>query len=154
MNEKQLSAGLILTDGLRFLGCHSTGNNFHDLPKGKVKVGELPIDACVREVDEETGLSIIKNSLIDLGEHAYNGYKNLYLFALITDNLPNLDQLFCTSTFYHQEDKIEKPEADGYMYIPFANMREFVTLNMHNVLNKVVARLDSKTLKKAVMRCS
>ena len=144
MNGKQLSAGLILTDGFQFLGCHSTGNNFHDIPKGKVKTGELPIDACIREVDEETGLSVMKNHLIDLGEHAYNGYKNLHLFALITFDLPNINRLFCSSTFYHQEYQIEMPEADGYMYIPFKNMSAFVTRNMQNVLDNVRSRLPLK----------
>ena len=41
---KKISAGLILTDGSKILLCHSTGNDFYDIPKGEIDFGENPLE--------------------------------------------------------------------------------------------------------------
>lgn len=141
---KSISSGLILTDGDKFLGCHSTGNYFYDLPKGSIEEGELPIEACIREVREETGLIIDPSDLTDLGEFDYNHYKNLHLFILFTVNLPQLENLKCNSFFYDPVLKKDKPEADGFKYIAFNNMQYYLTKNMYNLLSDVSQLIKCK----------
>lgn len=141
---KTTSAGLILTDGFHFLGCHSTGNCFYDLPKGTIEENEEPIDACVREAFEETNLTVNKEELIELGVFSYNRYKNLHLFCLYTNELPNIKELTCNSFFYHPGKKQNCPEADGFKYIEFDNMKYFVTKNMYKVLSDIKEKIKSK----------
>lgn len=133
---KKMSSGLILTDITVFLGCHSTGNWFYDLPKGEVE-HEDPLTTCVRETKEETNLDIDPDHLEDLGIFEYNPQKNLHLFLFVTETLPDIDSMRCTSTFVDRYTKKVRPEVDGYRYIPFSEKEKYVTKNMNKVLNRV-----------------
>ncbi|GGC99132.1 hypothetical protein GCM10007216_32370 [Thalassobacillus devorans] len=67
---KKLSAGLILSNGKMFLGCHSTGNWFYDLPKGEVGEEEDP---------RSTSLSLINFLLFYLkAKNCWNSSSFLY----------------------------------------------------------------------------
>jgi bis(5'-nucleosidyl)-tetraphosphatase len=59
MEKKVLSAGVIVVrregDVLRYLLLRAY--NYWDFPKGLVEVGEEPLEAACREVEEETGLT-------------------------------------------------------------------------------------------------
>ncbi|WP_085505361.1 NUDIX hydrolase [Thalassobacillus devorans] len=134
---KKLSAGLILTDGEKFLGCHSTGNWFYDLPKGEVGEGEDPRSTCVREVKEETNLDVPKEELVDLGVFDYNPKKDLHLFLLKVDKLPDTAEMSCSSYFIHPYTKKETPEVDGYKYLRFGEQENYMTKNMVKVINEV-----------------
>ncbi|MFG6120121.1 NUDIX domain-containing protein [Thalassobacillus sp. B23F22_16] len=136
---KKLSAGLILSNGEMFLGCHSTGNWFYDLPKGEVGEEEDPRSTCVREVREETNLDIPKDKLVDLGVFDYNPKKGLHLFLLKVDKLPNTAEMSCSSCFIHRYTKKETPEVDGYKYIWFGEQENYMTKNMVKVINEVQA---------------
>ncbi|MBO8170952.1 MAG: NUDIX hydrolase [Bacillaceae bacterium] len=133
----KISAALVLTDGTVFLGCHSTGNSFYDLPKGEIADGERPAQACIRETREETGLVIVEEDLIDLGEFAYTPQKILHLFLMHTDQLPSLEEMECRSTFVHPYTKKTLPEVDAYRYIPYHVKDQYVTKNMKKVLDQV-----------------
>lgn len=133
---KKISAGLILTDKTKFLGCHSTGNYFYDIPKGSIEEGETAREACVREVEEETGLLVHNESLIDLGVFDYNYEKNLHLFLLVKDTLPDTNEMICTSYFETKTGK-KLPEADRFRYIKFSEKEVFLTENMKRVIQKV-----------------
>jgi len=126
------------------LGCHSTGNCFYDLPKGTIEKNEEPIEACIREVFEETNLTVQKEKLVDLGVFSYNHYKNLHLFALLTNELPNVESFICNSFFYHPGKQKNCPEADGFKYIAFENMEYFVTKNMYKVLHEIKNKIKGK----------
>ncbi|WP_082233138.1 NUDIX hydrolase [Halobacillus massiliensis] len=133
---KKISAGLILTDGEYFLGCHSTGNWFYDLPKGGINKNERPIDACIRETKEETNLDIEKEELVDLGVFSYNPRKDLHLFAKFMCDLPSTELMSCSTEFIHYYTKEKTPEVDGYKYIRFCEAGEFMTKNMQKVIIK------------------
>jgi len=36
---KEISSGLIITDGISFLGCKITGQDIYDIPKGHIDGG-------------------------------------------------------------------------------------------------------------------
>lgn len=142
---KAISVGLLYTDGNSFLGCHSTGNKFYDLPKGAPEPDETPRQTCLRETLEETGLDLDAGSLIDLGIVPYNRQKDLHLFALVAPELPDLDSLTCTSTFLHRYSKKPVPEVDGYRHIPFAEASAFMTANMVQAIEEARRRLKAAT---------
>jgi 8-oxo-dGTP pyrophosphatase MutT (NUDIX family) len=134
---KLISAALLLTNGYVFLGCHSTGNKFYDLPKGQIDEGETAIDTCIRETKEETGLLISENNLVDIGIFSYTKQKDLHIFIYQTDNLPDIEQMDCTSFFTHPYTKKPTKEVDGYLYISFDEKEKYVTKSMNSVLDKV-----------------
>jgi len=137
---KKLSAGMILTDGEKFLGCHSTGNWFYDLPKGEVGPEEDSQETCIREVKEETGLVIPVAQLVDLGIFDYNPKKNLHLFLWKVDELPAMAKMSCSSYFIHPYTKKEILEVDGYKYIAFGEQADDMTKNMVKVIGQVEKR--------------
>lgn len=136
MTMKKISAGLILTDKTKFLGCHSTGNYFYDIPKGSIEEGETALEACIREVQEETGLHVEGENLIDLGVFDYNYEKNLHLFLLVKEDLPQTEQMICTTYFETKSGK-KLPEADKFRYIKFSEKEVFLTENMKRVIQKI-----------------
>lgn len=133
---KKISAGLILTDKTKFLGCHSTGNYFYDIPKGSIEEGETPLEACIREVKEETGLIVGDEKLIDLGVFDYNYEKNLHLFLLVKAQLPDATKMICTTHFEAKTGKL-LPEVDRFRYINFSDKEVFLTENMKRVIQKI-----------------
>ncbi|UUZ96567.1 NUDIX domain-containing protein [Paenibacillus sp. P25] len=84
-----------------FLACHSTGNSFYDLPKGLQEENETAVEVCCRETREETGIELNPAELKDLGVFPYLRNKDLHLFLWLTEELPALDKLVCTSYFQH-----------------------------------------------------
>lgn len=133
----KISAGVILTDGFSFLVGHSTGNDFYDIPKGSVNVGESPRSASVRETKEETSVILNPQDLIDLGVFKYNQSKKLHLFLMKTIKLPPIDKMICTSFFWHPKKEEFFPEADWFRYIKFEEKEHFLTHNLCNVIDEV-----------------
>ena len=61
--------------------------------------GESFAAAAVRELQEETGLSVAETELRPLGVHAYRRGKDLALFCWPSPALPDPKQLTCASHF-------------------------------------------------------
>ena len=99
MPAKSTSCGVIITDGKRLLLGHATGSPRWDIPKGMAEPGESFAAAAVRELQEETGLSVAETELRPLGVHAYRRGKDLALFCWPSPALPDPKQLTCTSHF-------------------------------------------------------
>lgn len=134
------SCGLILTDKKKILMCKNTGYNAWDLPKGKQEEGESPIEACVREVREETGLELSdkKDLFIDLGLFYYVPTKRLHLFLYVVDKLPDINSLFCTSYFQNKKDGTLTPEMDTYKYIDIPDIKSYARNKMSEILYQVL----------------
>lgn len=135
---KATSVGVIITNGIVYLACHSTGNSFYDLPKGMMESGESPVDVCCRETKEETGISLDPTLLQDLGVFPYLRNKDLHLFRWVTDELPDPNLMVCTSFFEHPRSKKMTPEVDGYRYIPFEETDRWMAKSMATVLKKIL----------------
>jgi 8-oxo-dGTP pyrophosphatase MutT (NUDIX family) len=99
MPAKSTSCGVIITDGKRLLLGHATGSPRWDIPKGMAEPGESFAAAAVRELQEETGLSVAETELRPLGVHAYRRGKDLALFCWPSPALPDPKQLTCASHF-------------------------------------------------------
>ena len=99
MAAKTTSCGVIITDGKRLLLGHATGSPRWDIPKGMAEPGESFAAAAVRELQEETGLSVAETELRPLGVHAYRRGKDLALFCWPSPALPDPKQLTYTSHY-------------------------------------------------------
>ena len=99
MAAKSTSCGVIVTDGKRLLLGHATGSPRWDIPKGMAEAGESFAAAAVRELQEETGLTVAEAELRPLGVHPYRRGKDLALFCWPSPELPDPKQLTCSSHF-------------------------------------------------------
>jgi 8-oxo-dGTP pyrophosphatase MutT (NUDIX family) len=111
---KQVSAGFVINTPEGWLVCHSTGNKFWDLPKGRVEEGETHLQAAIRETMEETGLDVSPYTFaaIDLGQAFYNRDKDLHLYYLNMIVPVQVHKLKCTS--FVDTGKYKYPEVDKF----------------------------------------
>jgi 8-oxo-dGTP pyrophosphatase MutT (NUDIX family) len=95
--ERLTTCGVVITDGVRVLLGHATRSPRWDIPKGLADPGEDFREAAVRELGEETGLSVPPEVLTDLGVHRYLRDKDLALFGWPVARLPEPSTLHCRS---------------------------------------------------------
>lgn len=145
MIEKELSAGIIITDGQVILGCRpfsrrDTKHNY-DIPKGHWEEGESIKETAIRETKEETGFDIIwPESLVDLGRFDYIPTKDLHLFLYALDFLPEIRNLNCTTYFDWEGGKV--PEVTGYKFIPVTELDWFFR-SLEKVIGQALERFDN-----------
>lgn len=116
-SKKELSCGFIVidTNTNKILAAHPTGHSrkVFDIPKGHIEENETELDCAIRELKEETGLTVSENDDIkDMGQFNYRPYKDLHIFMI---SIPvDLDKLSCSTTFTDKRNNMERPEMDGY----------------------------------------
>jgi 8-oxo-dGTP pyrophosphatase MutT (NUDIX family) len=135
----RLSCGVLVTDGARLLLGHATRSPRWDIPKGLAEPGELSSSAAARELEEETGLVVPPDTLVDLGRHRYLPGKDLALFAWHQDPLPDPAALVCRSTFAVGASFL--PEFDRLGLFAWDDALGRVGKNMARVLAEARPRL-------------
>jgi ADP-ribose pyrophosphatase YjhB (NUDIX family) len=75
---------IIFDEQRRVLLCHRRDYDVWNLPGGGVESGELPTDAVIREVLEETGLEVVVDRLV--GVYGKTG-KDEFVFSFICLNI-------------------------------------------------------------------
>ena len=138
---KKLSAGLLLTDGTVILLCKVNFGKGWDIPKGEVDKGESPLQTCVREAREETGLSVNSRDLEDLGRRPYlkgEFAKDLHLFKWLTESLPSVKIMKCDSTYIDKVTGEIKDEVLGYRYVPIDKLYSHVSASLYKSVSKVL----------------
>jgi 8-oxo-dGTP pyrophosphatase MutT (NUDIX family) len=142
---KQLSVGTIITDGQYILGCRPYGRKeakySYDLPKGHLEEGETYIETAVRECKEETGFDLWPDHLVSLGNFQYIPTKDLYLFLVAVDFLPEHSTLKCTS--YFEVNGKSVPEVIGYKNIPITELQWFFR-SLEPLVKKALEIFDNK----------
>ena len=127
-NSKELSCGIIISNGSLILAALPFGKRnekgSYDILKGRWQEGETHIDTAVRETQEESGLVISPKYLVDLGIFNYRPKKGLHLFFFLTDSLPNLVTLKCSSYFSLNGKNV--PEMASYRYIEVGDLDWFL----------------------------
>jgi len=136
MAAKSTSCGVIVTDGQRLLLGHATGSPRWDIPKGVAEPGESFAAAAVRELLEETGLTVSETALRPLGVHAYRRGKDLALFCWPSPQLPDPKQLVCTSHFALADGTL-LPEFDRFGLFAWEDALSRVGKNLARVLASV-----------------
>jgi 8-oxo-dGTP pyrophosphatase MutT (NUDIX family) len=143
VDGREISAGIILTDGSYILGClpygRKAGMHQFDAPKGHQEEGEEPIDAAIREMLEETGVTQRPEWLLDLGVFDYTPRKFLHLFASFPDALPAINTLKCSTLFEMNGRKV--PEIISYRWIPVDELGWFFP-RLEKVLNVALEKIE------------
>ncbi|CAD6559783.1 NUDIX domain-containing protein [Paraburkholderia sabiae] len=118
MSARTVSCGVVLLDpNGRVLLAHATETTHWDIPKGQGEEGEAPHVTALREMEEETGLTVEPERLTDLGRFVYRRDKDLHLFAARAraDEL-DLTRCTCTSMFPRRSDGTMIPEMDAFRW--------------------------------------
>ena len=143
--EKELSIGTIITDGQYILACRPYGRkdkeHSFDLPKGRWEEGETYIERAVRECKEETGFDLWPDHLIALGRFEYIPTKDLYLFLVALDFMPEHSTLKCPSKF--EVDGKQVPEVIGYKNVPITELHWFFR-SMEPVIKAALENFDKR----------
>lgn len=138
---KTISCGVIILNELNeILMCHSTGNKFYDLPKGKMEKNETFEQTAVRETLEETGLDLKDKKLIFLGQYKYIPAPRkkdlcLFLYKVKKDEI-KIDELDCST--YTEINGSNKKEVDGYKWIHINEIKKNTTIRMGNILSSII----------------
>jgi 8-oxo-dGTP pyrophosphatase MutT (NUDIX family) len=134
MKNKVTAAVVIINRDGDILGCHGTGkpkDSGFDFPKGLVEPGETDVQAALRELYEETGIdTVLESDLIDCGIHHHNKEKDIHIFLLKTDEMPDVSTLVCKSTFeicnrVTGEVERECPECNFFEIISKEDRKKF-----------------------------
>ncbi|WP_327594965.1 NUDIX hydrolase [Streptomyces chartreusis] len=83
MAHPRMAAGALFFDaGGRVLMVQPTYKEYWDIPGGYVEVGESPLQAAIREVEEELGITpqLVRLLAVDWAPNDAEGDKVLYLF--------------------------------------------------------------------------
>ncbi len=74
MKNKEISAGILFIYNNKLLLAHPTGRSFYSsygYPKGRLDKGENPLQAAIRETEEEIGIKVPK-SMLSRAPHELN----------------------------------------------------------------------------------
>lgn len=136
---REVACGVIVTDGKRLVAIKPWGKALAlDIPKGHLEKGEEEIDAAIRELQEETSITVDKRRLKRIGEFPYTSYKDLILFLYKVPSLPSVESLKCNSTFTNLFGRVVN-EAVGFELAQFHDIRFYTPLQP--ILRKLQKRL-------------
>jgi len=135
LRVNMISAGLLITDGVRFLAELPTGRekseNNYDLPKGNVEIGEDYLTCAFREAREETGYSFdkYKEAAYPFSDEPmkYRKDKDLILFMikLLPEDMPDIKSYKCNSFFPDKNGKM-LPEVSSFEYKPIFEIEKWL----------------------------
>lgn len=144
---KELSAGIIfLTEDEelfmgRVTGSRKPGMMAHrwDIPKGHVELGEMPIEAAIRECEEETGFTQFDPGFLkDLGEHSYSSNKNIHLFQYMVPVDPEMFRNCICRAYHTFPNGSQVKEFDAFALIKKSQWKYVMGESLFKVLSKIL----------------
>lgn len=133
---KAITCGIIFHWNNHILLCKPTMGKYWDIPKGIKEEGETEEQALIREVKEETGISLGHNGLEFFGLLKYRPEKNLALFFKnLPDALP-ITSMFCDSTVRLKNGKII-PEVSDYKWVLWKDIHEYIGPSLFNIFKHI-----------------
>lgn len=132
----QITCGILLTNGTKLLICHPTNHTVWDLPKGRRDQGEENIDAAIRELWEETNLTVLPEQLELIGTFPYKINKDLCLYWYKVSEMPDLNTCYCVSIFEFRGKLI--PEMDDYAMVSYATALKKFNPDLRRILKPIL----------------
>lgn len=133
--NKKISCGVLIIQDDKILMCHVTGKDFWDLPKGCKNSNESEISAAIRELYEETSITVEACDLLDLGNIEYTHEKNLHLFLYTGKKQFKLVDMKCISFFKNKNTNTFLPEVDAFDFFDLDQAFDKCFYSMKAVLN-------------------
>jgi len=133
MAKKNLSAGVIITNGDKLLIGHVTNHVHWDIPKGQTETHENALDAAIRECAEETGIHVPAQELELLGLYDYKPKKDLQLYLWCVTQMPDPLTCVCKSKFKNARG-VWEPELDDFACVDWSQIGEYCQPDMVKVL--------------------
>lgn len=138
------SYGIVLLNKDKILIGHPTRSSGWTLPKGRAESGETPVQAALREFQEETGIDLeqFKDQLVYLGVEVYSSkIKQVHLFLLKTDQ--EFQEPNCLSMVtdkpgepYPELDRFQWVTYDEAVKLVFNSQKELLIKNKDKFLDK------------------
>lgn len=116
---------------------HATGQRHWDIFKGMPDAGETPTQTALRELREETGLTIHPSQLSDTGIHAYRSDKKLHIFAAQIE--VDCSTLKCTSFFEHPKTLETIAEMDAFAWYTPEQAQDKAVPRLWSILSSLSA---------------
>lgn len=117
--------GIILKDK-KIAMIHSLKYDYYKLPGGGAEQGESQIDTLIREVKEETGLTVIPSSVREYGYvHRIQKGTRADNEIFIQDNF----YYFCEAEDNIEAQRLEDNEAEEEFVLEFVSLRHAIEVN-------------------------
>ena len=141
--KRPSSRAIIIKDGKIAL-VYSNKHNYYKFPGGGINESEDKIDALIREVKEEVGLIVIKNSIKEYGE-----VKRI--------QKSNLNQIFYQENYYYlcdvenglMQQNLDQYEKDEEFVLKYVDPQTAIFTNYNhqdNLFRKTMIDRDAKVL--------
>lgn len=126
------SARGIIIQGDKVAMIHSLKYHYYKFPGGGIEAGEDMKTALVREVLEETGLSVNRNSIREYGQ-VHRIQKGEYEDVFIQDNY----YFLCSAEANVKAQNLDEYEEDEGFTLEYITPREAINVNRQNEIAKV-----------------
>lgn len=133
------SAGLIIIHKNTILLCHPTNHKWYgtySIPKGEIEFGERPIDAAIRETEEEVGLTVAESWIdtspivVDYKNKQGRVFKKVYCFVANLTDIVNVVKVVPSELLQLNEIDwagfLTKEEADHRIFHRFKQFLELI----------------------------
>lgn len=120
---------IIIKDG-KIAMVHSKKYNYYKLPGGGIEAAESMEDALIREVLEETGLCVIKNSIQEYGQ-VHRVQKGIKEDIFIQDNY----YFLCCVKEDLEQQNLDKYEAEAGFTLEFLEPQLAIDVNRKTILD-------------------
>ena len=151
--DKPISCGILIKCGKRYLVVHATkpwaplrvDDGFWGYPKGRLDDDEHPKECAVRELEEETGISLRHKKFEIQLINVYEGKnKNFILYRYVDYDMELMNHPFeCVSKVPTKNEDEEFPEIDSWYWATKKETKEL----MHGVHVKNVFPTAKQTKK-------
>lgn len=143
---KRPSARAIIIKDDKIALVYSKKFNYYKFPGGGIEAGESNIDALVREVKEEAGLNVIKDSVKEYGL-AIRKQAGMKEDLFIQENY----YYFCDVSNNISAQSLDAYEGEAAFVLRFVGINEAIKVNeafhSENAFNEMMIRREEKVLK-------
>jgi 8-oxo-dGTP pyrophosphatase MutT (NUDIX family) len=135
------TAGVVLIDDEdRLLMQYRGDNNTWGLPGGAIELGETVEEAAIREVLEETGLTVSSMKLFDI----YSGHEQHYIY-------PNGDEVYMVCIMYYSRNfkgtiSIDGDETKDIKFFDVNELPDKISPPVIPIVKDIIYKINNKLI--------